>query len=104
MEILKIMCVKRSKEIENTEVCKWRPSEAHLVLGEPLLLEQGDVHIIVDALEKQFALVGDQLPLFGRLQGADQGLEDVGTAVVVEQDPKLHTGLTISVCEREHPK
>lgn len=110
MEILQIMCVKRSKEKENTEehlslqVCTWRPSEAHLVLGEPLFLEQSDVHIIVDALEKQFALVGDQLPLLGCLQGANQSLKDVGTTVVVEQDPELHRGLTISVCEREHPK
>lgn len=85
-------------------MCKWRPSEAHLVPGEPLFLEQSDVHIIVDALEKQFALVGNQLPLLGCLQGANQSLKDVGTTVVVEQDPELHRSLTISVCEREHPK
>lgn len=67
-------------------------------------MEQGDVHVVVDALEKQLALVGDQLPLLGCLQGADQSLKDVGATVVVEQDPELHRGLAISVCEREHPE
>lgn len=105
------MFVEGSGEIENTEehlslqkVCEWRPSDAHLVRGEPLFLEQSDVHIIVDALEKQFALIGNQLPLLGCLQGAHQSLEDVGAAVVVEQHPELHGGSTISVCERERPK
>lgn len=70
---------------------------AHLVSSEPLILEQGDLDVIVDALEKQLGLVGNQVPLLGRLQGANQSLKDVGTMVVVEQDPKRHSGLSISV-------
>lgn len=42
---------------------------AHLAPSEPLFLEQGDLDVIVDALEKQLGLVGNQVPLLGCLQG-----------------------------------
>lgn len=78
-------------------LCKPKLTKAHLALSEPLFLEQGDLDIIVDALEEQFGLVGNHVPPLGCLQGANQSLKDVGTTVVVEQDPKRHSGLTISV-------
>lgn len=48
------------------------------------LLQQNDLHVVVDALQEQLALEVDHLPLLGGLQGAHQRLENVGTAVVVE--------------------
>lgn len=77
--------------------CKPKLTGAHLTQSEPLFLVQDDLDIIVDALEKQLGFVGNQFLLLGCLQGANQSLKDVGTTVVVEQDPKRHSGLTISV-------
>lgn len=53
----------------------------------------------MDALQKQLALEADHFPLLGGLQGSHQGLEDVGTAVVVEQHPELHAGLPTGICK-----
>lgn len=78
-------------------LCKPKRTKAHLAHSEPLFLEQGDLNIVMDALEEQFRLVGNQVPPLGCLQGANQSLKDVGTTVVVEQDSKRHSGLTISV-------
>lgn len=78
-------------------LCKPKLTGNHLVQSEPLFLEQGDLDIIVDALEKQFRFVGNQVPALRCLQGANQSLKDVGTTVVVEQDSKRHSGLTISI-------
>lgn len=61
------------------------------------LLEQDDIDVVVNTLQEQLALEGDHLLLLGRLQGAHQGLEDVGTAVVIEQDTEFHAGLTVSI-------
>ena len=49
-----------------------------------LLLEQGDVDVIVDALQKQLPFVCNELLPLGGPQGAHQRLEDVGTPVVIE--------------------
>lgn len=56
----------------------------------------------MDALKKQFALEVDHLLLLGCLQGSHQSLEDVGTAIIIKQDPELHSGLTISIYEKEN--
>lgn len=85
------------------ELCEHKLTGAHLVQREPLFLQQGDLDVIVDTLEKQFRFVGNQVFLLGCLQGANQSLKDVGTTVVVEQDPKRNSGLTISVYDREQP-
>lgn len=60
-------------------------------------LQQNDVNVVVDALQKQLALEADQLLPLGRLQRSHQCLEDIGAAVVIEQDPELHNGLTIAI-------
>lgn len=63
----------------------------------PGSLEQDDVHVVVDALQEQLAREADHPLLLGSLQSPHQGLEDVGTAVVIEQDAELHTGLTVVI-------
>lgn len=60
-------------------------------------LEQDDVNVVVDALQKQLPLEIDHLLLLGGLQGAHQRFEDVGTTVVIKQDPELYTTFTVSV-------
>lgn len=47
-------------------------------------LEQDDVDIIVDTLEKQLALEADNLLPLGCLQGSHQCLKDVGTLVIIK--------------------
>lgn len=81
--------------------CDQQLLAAHLVQTLDSLLEQNHVYVIVDSLEKQLGLEVDHLPLLGRLQGAHQGLEDVGATVIIEQDPKLDGGLTISILATE---
>lgn len=62
--------------------------------------EKDDVNIIVDALQKQLAVEGDNFLLLGGPQGAHQSLKDVGTAVVVEQHSKFYACLTLSICDK----
>lgn len=48
-------------------LCKPKLTGAHLAQSQPLFLEQGNLDIIVDALEKQFGFVGNHIPLLGCL-------------------------------------
>lgn len=52
-------------------------------------LENDDVNVVVDALQKQLAFVVDDLPALRGAKGAHEGLEDVGTTVVVEELAEL---------------
>lgn len=47
-------------------------------------LEQDDLDVIVDALQKQLPVEFNNLLPLGGPQGAHQRLEDVGTLVVIE--------------------
>lgn len=53
---------------------------------------EGYLDVVVDALQKQLALVGEQLPPLGRSEGPHQRLEQVGAPIIMEQHPELHLG------------
>lgn len=102
----KIMCMKRSKElkkplrkdsVEPGPKGPTPPPPLPSIAAPALLLEQDDVDVVVDALEKQLPLVGDDLLFLGRPQGPDQSLKDLGAAVVVEQDLELHGGVAVGI-------
>lgn len=55
-----------------------------------LILQQHNVNVVVNTLQKQFPCVCDDLPSFCSFQSSYQCFEEVGTSVVPEEDPKLH--------------
>lgn len=51
----------------------------------------------MNSLEEQLSLEGDDLLPLSSSQGAYQGLEDVGTTVVAEQNPELHAHVSVTI-------
>lgn len=84
----------------------WDPRwlRGHLIQTLDSFLEQDNIDVVVDTLQKQFALEVDHLLLLGSLQGAHQRLEDICATVVIKQHPKLHTGLTVSIWNKKVTK
>lgn len=56
-----------------------------------LILKQYNVNIIMNTLQKQLSWVCNNLPSFCRFESPYQCFKEVGTFVILEEDPKFHT-------------
>lgn len=55
------------------------------------ILQQYNVNIIVNTLQKQLSWVRNNLPSFRSFESSYQCFKKVGTFVISEEDPKFHT-------------
>jgi hypothetical protein len=66
-----------------------------------LRLDDGDLHIVMDALKEHFTIESDDLALLGGSQGANECLENICTALVVKQLAELYHDLAIGARVRQ---